>query len=70
MVEKPESGEDQEESTIHELVAEKAPVPAKPRTGSIFERLPGLGRFRHDAAKEDAANHDNLDIPAFLRKGG
>lgn len=59
-----------EERVIHEVVAEKIVPPTKSRTGSIFERLPGLGRFRHDASKEDVVNHDNLDIPAFLRKGG
>lgn len=64
-----EEAEDvQEEPVIHEVIAEK--TPQTKRTGSIFERLPGLGRFRHDASKEEAVNDDNLDIPAFLRKGG
>jgi cell division protein FtsZ len=66
-----EEEENDAEPAIHELVTEEKALPqAKSRTGSIFERLPGLGRFRHDATKEEAVNHDNLDIPAFLRKGG
>lgn len=73
-IDKPEEKEDEEQEensvVIHELIADKPVLPAKPRTGSIFERLPGLGRFRHDATKEDPINQDNLDIPAFLRKGG
>lgn len=60
--------ETHEEPAIREVIAEK--LPQTKRTGSIFERLPGLGRFRHDASKEEAVNDDNLDIPAFLRKGG
>lgn len=62
--------ETNEEPVIHEVMAEKTAPQTKLRTGSIFERLPGLGRFRHDVNKEEVANHDNLDIPAFLRKGG
>ena len=56
----------EEHENVHELFQEKT----APKKGSIFDRLPGLGRFRSEAKEEDPINNEELDIPSFLRKGG